>query len=95
VRTFYLARPMPVNDTKCLDCHTTPEAAPPRQLEIYGRTGGFGWSMNEIVAAQVVYVPVSEAWHAQTRALDGVFVILAAVFVVGGAACLILLLRRA
>src|SRR5262249_14349187 len=60
-RVFYIARPMAVKDAKCLDCHRTPEEAPPKQVELYGREGGYGWKMGEIVAAQMVYVPVSEA----------------------------------
>jgi len=68
-RVFYIARPMVIRDAKCLDCHTTEEAAPPEQVAIYGKDGwhgGYGWKMNEVIAAQIVYVPVSEAFRADT-----------------------------
>jgi serine/threonine protein kinase len=62
-RVYFIARPMAIKDRKCLDCHTTPEMAPPRQVELYGKDHGFGWQMNEVVAAQMVYVPVSSAFR--------------------------------
>ncbi len=62
-RVYYIARPMIIKTAACLDCHTTPELAPPRQVELYGKTGGYGWKMNEVVAAQMVSVPVSSAFH--------------------------------
>ena len=93
-RTFYIARPMPVTDAKCLDCHTTPETAPKRQVEMYGREGGYGWKMHEIIATQVVYVPVSEAFRADRSRGLVILGSLAGVFLVGGLVSA-LLLRRA
>jgi hypothetical protein len=85
---------MQIKDGKCLDCHTTPETAPPKQLELYGRDGGYGWKMDEIVAAQVVYVPVSEAFRSERR--DGnTVIIFAAVALVVGAGFSLVLLRKA
>lgn len=51
------ARPVRVNDPACLACHSTPDAAPPTMLDVYGRQNGFGWKMGDIVGAQVVSVP--------------------------------------
>jgi serine/threonine protein kinase len=67
VRNFYIARPMIVKEQTCLDCHTTPEVAPPEQVKLYGRETGYGWKMNEVIAAQVVYVPVSGAAKGESR----------------------------
>jgi protein-histidine pros-kinase len=51
------ARPVRVDNQACLACHSTPEAAPPTMLDVYGRKNGFGWKMGDIVGAQVVSVP--------------------------------------
>jgi serine/threonine protein kinase len=91
---YYIARPMPVNDQRCLDCHTTPEMAPPKQLEKYGRETGFGWKMGDIVAAQMVYVPVLGAQKSEDQ--EGLYVLggLVGVMMIGGLAGL-LWLRKA
>jgi hypothetical protein len=94
VENYYIARPMAIKDERCLDCHTTPEKAPARQLELYGRETGFGWKMGEVIAAQVVYVPVSEAVKSDPR---GVMTVLGGVggFVMLGVAVGVVWLRRA
>jgi methyl-accepting chemotaxis protein len=51
-----------VKNPSCLQCHSTPEIAPKSQLDVYGSERGFGWKLNEIVAAQVMYVPVREVF---------------------------------
>lgn len=56
-RSLYIAYPIKITNPKCLACHSTPSAAPPAMIEIYGDEGGFGWSLNEIVGAQMVVVP--------------------------------------
>lgn len=54
---LYLARPVRVGNAACLACHSTPEAAPPSMLKVYGGANGFGWKLNEVISAQVVSVP--------------------------------------
>jgi HAMP domain-containing protein len=56
---FYLSRPIRIKDQACLQCHTTPAMAPPSMVRQYGPTHGYGWKMNEVVAAQIVSVPMS------------------------------------
>ena len=56
---LYLARPIRVADRACLQCHTTPAMAPAAMVRQYGADHGFGWKMNEVVAAQIVSVPMS------------------------------------
>jgi len=92
-RNYYISKPMAIKDAKCLDCHTTPETAPPEQVEIYGRTSGYGWQMGEIVAAQTVYVPVSTAFRADTKASAVVFGSLAGFFVLLGLGSFVVLRR--
>jgi HAMP domain-containing protein len=54
---FYIARPLKVTRESCLECHSTPDIAPRSQIERYGAVNGFGWSLNEIVGAQIISVP--------------------------------------
>ncbi len=57
-RSMYLARPLRAPKA-CLECHSTPGNAPPEMLTLYGTANGFGWAENDIIAAQIVSVPVS------------------------------------
>ena len=59
-RSLYLARPIHV-DAACLECHSTPAAAPAALVARYGSDHGFGWQPNEVVGANVVSVPVASA----------------------------------
>jgi len=56
--SLYLARPMRAAKS-CLECHSTPEAAPAAMLALYGSANGFGWQENDVIAAQIVSVPVA------------------------------------
>jgi protein-histidine pros-kinase len=58
-RALYIARPIQVGNPACLGCHSTPDAAPPTMIKLYGPANGFGWKLNDIVGAQVVQVPMS------------------------------------
>jgi protein-histidine pros-kinase len=53
-----LARPI-INTAPCLTCHSTPDAAPKSMIALYGAQNGFGWKPGEIVAAQIVSVPMA------------------------------------
>jgi protein-histidine pros-kinase len=57
-RSLFLARPMRAPKA-CLECHSTPSAAPAEMIQVYGPANGFGWAENDVVAAQIVSVPVS------------------------------------
>jgi len=56
--SLYLARPI-VAESGCLTCHSTPSVAPKAMLKRYGSQNGFGWKPNEIVAAQIISIPMS------------------------------------
>jgi HAMP domain-containing protein len=56
--SLYLARPISA-DPGCLTCHSVPSAAPKAMIKRYGSQNGFGWKPNEIVAAQIISVPMS------------------------------------
>ena len=55
---MYLATPI-VAQPPCLECHSTPAAAPPAMIATYGSNNGFGWKQDSIVGAQIVSVPMS------------------------------------
>jgi protein-histidine pros-kinase len=55
---LYIAQPLQIKNEACLQCHSTPDAAPKTMLDIYGRANGFGWKHMEIIGAQVVSVPM-------------------------------------
>jgi hypothetical protein len=57
--SLFLARPIKVTNVSCLECHSTPDKAPPAMLRLYGPDNGFGWKMNEIIGAQIVSVPMA------------------------------------
>ena len=64
IRQFFTARPLTVKAASCLQCHSRPAIAPKSQIVSYGAKNGFGWQLNDIVAAQTIYVP-SEAVFAR------------------------------
>jgi len=59
-KLFYIARPLSIKKESCLQCHGLAKDAPPSLINTYGSTNGFGWKLNEIVAAQTIYVPANE-----------------------------------
>ena len=58
-RALYIAHPIQISNPACLSCHSTPDAAPPTLIKLYGPSNGFGWKLNDIVGAQVVSVPMA------------------------------------
>lgn len=69
---LYVARPIQIKNPACLACHSTPEAAPASLVQRYGRQGGFGWQLNEIVGVQVISVPMAVS-QVQADRLLGIF----------------------
>ncbi len=67
-RSLFFSKPIKVGES-CLPCHSTPEAAPAAMVKIYGRDNGFRWKLNDIVAAQIVSVPMSIPTKLADRAL--------------------------
>ncbi|HEY9647345.1 MAG TPA: DUF3365 domain-containing protein, partial [Chroococcidiopsis sp.] len=69
-----------VTEQSCLRCHSTPEAAPPEMLAIYGRDRGFGWQLDIPSGTQIVYVPANDVMQAAQRAFSSVMGIFVGVF---------------
>ena len=57
-----MAFPITVSKPGCLRCHSTPEAAPPAMVDLYGPVNGFGWQLGETVGAQFISAPMSLAY---------------------------------
>jgi HAMP domain-containing protein len=68
----YLAKPIRVNDQKCLSCHSSYEKAPANLVASYGKTNGFGWKLGEVVGAQIVSIPIDEIYRTKQESLTWV-----------------------
>jgi protein-histidine pros-kinase len=77
--SLYVAHPI-VAVQSCLECHSTPSAAPQSMLDKYGSANGFGWNLNEIVAAQIVSVPMELPVSIATKAFRTLMIALSATF---------------
>lgn len=82
-RVIYMARPLIIKDEKCLECHDTPDRAPRTMIEQYGNANGFGWKLNDVVAAQIVSAPMqlpidraNKAFAVFMTSLAGVFALI-------------------
>jgi HAMP domain-containing protein len=82
-RILSIAYPIIVTNSACLQCHSTPAAAPATLVDLYGQDHGFGWKMNEVIGAQIVSVPMSVSYNAAKNTflrvmggLSGVFIVM-------------------
>jgi len=57
--SLFLARAIKVNNVSCLECHSTPDKAPPEMIRLYGTANGFSWKLDDVIGAQIVSVPMS------------------------------------
>ena len=78
-QSLYLSRPIRAKP-ECLVCHSTPASAPHTLVARYGSDNGYGWQPNEIVAAQVVSVPLASATANAQRQFRAFMTLLVAVF---------------
>ncbi len=75
---YYIARPIKVTKASCLECHSTPAAAPASMIDRYGASNGFGWNLDEIIGAQVISVPAEKVLKSARQSLVlilGIFVL--------------------
>lgn len=80
-RSLSLAHPIAIDSPACLACHSTPARAPAAMLATYGSANGFGWQLHEVVAAQVVSVPMALPLAAARTAFLTFLAIIAGMFV--------------
>ena len=76
--SLYLARPIR-SSPECLSCHGLPSAAPASLIARYGKDNGFGWGANEVIGAQIVSVPFTDAASAAHHIFSAVIAVTAAV----------------
>lgn len=69
-QSLFLARPIRINDGKCLACHSVPSAAPASMRALYGDANGFGWKLGETVGSQIVSVPLAVPMAQADRAFQ-------------------------
>ncbi len=81
-RALFIAMPLKITNPACLECHDTPQKAPPTVTEQYGGDNGFGWKVNDIVAAQIITAPMQLPIQRANSAFTAFMLSLAAVFVV-------------
>lgn len=79
---LYLARPIRIEKSGCLGCHTTPDKSPQQLVKVYGSFNGYGWKLKEIVGAQIVTVPLAVPVANAQRSFYTFMTTLSAVFVV-------------
>jgi methyl-accepting chemotaxis protein len=79
---FYSARPLAIRQASCLRCHGVPEDAPPSMIASYGRDNGFGWKLDSVVGAQIVYVPAEKVFQQSQRSFSTVMSIFIGVFAI-------------
>ena len=82
--SLYVARPLRITNGACLQCHSSVEAAPKTMIDKYGTANGFGWTMNEVIGAQIVQVPLSVPLQRADKSFKVFLGSLVGVFVVVG-----------
>lgn len=80
--SLVLAHPIQITNDACLQCHSTPDAAPASMIDKYGSANGFGWQMNEIIGAQIISVPMSVPLERAKETFILVMISLAVCFIV-------------
>jgi HAMP domain-containing protein len=80
-RQLYLAKPMRAG-ASCLECHSEPSVAPAAMIRKYGSNNGFGWQLNQVIAAQIVSVPMTVPNGIAEKAYHNLILFLVIVFLV-------------
>jgi protein-histidine pros-kinase len=81
-RILSVAQPVIITNPACLQCHSTPAAAPATMIDLYGPNNGFGWKLNEVLGARIVSVPMSLPFAEANRTFFKLMSGLGAVFLV-------------
>ena len=76
---LYLAHPITVKPT-CIECHGTSQQAPVALINSYGAANGFGWKVGEVIAAQIVSVPMAVPIRVADQAYKSLLIYLGVTF---------------
>jgi len=79
-RSISLSQPITTNES-CLACHGSPTAAPKTEILTYGSANGFGWTLNEIIGAQIVSVPTAVAEGIASHLYHTLLIYISATFI--------------
>jgi HAMP domain-containing protein len=64
---FTVSFPLRLSSEACMICHSDPDKAPASMVALYGKKNGFGYKYKDMIAAQIISVPMSSAqdkiWH--------------------------------
>jgi hypothetical protein len=71
--SLFISTPIKVDDASCLQCHSTPDKAPPGMVKLYGSANGFGWQSGDIIGAQIVSVPAALTVKIADQAFQSIF----------------------
>jgi Protein of unknown function (DUF3365)/TIR domain len=71
--SLFISTPIKVDDASCLQCHSTPDKAPPGMIKLYGSANGFGWQSGDIIGAQIVSVPAALTEKLADNAFRSIF----------------------
>ncbi|MGA7125845.1 MAG: DUF3365 domain-containing protein, partial [Chthoniobacterales bacterium] len=71
--SLFISTPIKVDDASCLECHSTPDKAPPGMVKLYGSANGFGWQAGDIIGAQIVSVPAALTEKIASNAFQSIF----------------------
>ncbi len=78
---FFVAKPIIVQSQACLNCHSEASKAPISLVAKYGPERGFGWQMNQVIAAQMAYVPADQVLNETVQRLAILMAVFGTVFV--------------
>jgi hypothetical protein len=60
--SFYtVSYPLRLGSESCMICHDDPDKAPASMVSLYGKKNGFGYKYKDMIAAQIISVPMSSA----------------------------------
>ncbi len=60
--SFYtVSYPLILGSEGCMSCHSTPDQAPASLVSLYGKKNGFGYTLKDLIAAQIISVPMASA----------------------------------
>jgi len=79
--SLFFAQPLRA-DAPCMPCHSQPEKAPAAMLAAYGSSNGFGWKQGDVVAAQIISVPMAVPLQMARDEFNQLLIDLIVIFVV-------------